>query len=154
FGIHNPAITLLATVLCAQLCSLGSVKKSETGDFSPAYRLRWRGLASVFAAVACVFLALTLASAGWGRHVSTSLSYQVLQAEQSTEPDSWQRRKQYLETAVQLQPRDAELRLELGLIFSERQEVQPALQQFRLARDLCPLLPGPHLELAFYADRM
>lgn len=121
FGIHVPAITLLAAVLCAQLCGLGSSRgvPSEDPTDTHQYVLRWGGLAPATGAVICVALGWILCSAGWRLHQTESLRRAAFRAAQQTEPGSLERQRDYLEAAVRLAPDDADLRTELAEVYAD-----------------------------------
>src|SRR5262249_34445295 len=67
-GLHIPAIALLATVLSAHLCALGSTQtvfEIRQAARPLEYRLHLRGLAPMAGAVAAVALGLILSYEGW-----------------------------------------------------------------------------------------
>ncbi len=131
FDVHVPAITLLATVLCAQLCALNaseSVSSPDVTDLVPSsgrwYRLRWRGLAPLLGAATCVGLGLLVFNGGWKAHKLEMLRLAAFRAGQNTEAGSLELKKDYLEAAARLIPDDANLRTELGEAYADlfRQE--------------------------------
>jgi tetratricopeptide (TPR) repeat protein len=80
FGLHIPAIALLATVLCALLCALADSEEQMAGAGweRPASRpgrspLRLGGLASVLGAVTAVVLGLVVCHEGWQAYKTDSL---------------------------------------------------------------------------------
>jgi O-antigen ligase len=161
FGIHVPAITLLAAILCAHLCSLGA----SQGE----YRVRLGGVAPATGAAACLALALLLGTAGWKAHRVERLRLAAAQAAGKDGP-GLRRRIACLARAASLAPDDAELQFDLGYARAlefERQKDSPrwdkeaallnltqALRNYLLARDACPLLAEVQMGLATYADRM
>lgn len=224
FGIHIPAIALLTTVLCAQLCALGcpdGVRLPSQTDQGLAtnlqYTFRWGGLAPVFGAVLSVLFGLIVLGAGWRLYRVQNLAVGAFRAGQKAEPGSLELKKDYLEAAVRVDPEDAELRTELGEVYgdlfrthhetllrqnrgfrsaetatilsstmvsglmppmlvflplevivaaarwdlasanpqhNQRTYLLPALRNYLQARDLGPILPGPHLGLALHAGLM
>jgi tetratricopeptide (TPR) repeat protein len=59
---------------------------------------------------------------------------------------SRQRLKQHLETAT-LNPRDADAHYQLGLIYQQRRQYEPAVARFKKAIDVDPNEPDPHYQL-------
>ena len=76
FGLHIPAIALLATVLAAHLCGLEQEDRglaqgsaaAEPRSGGDEYRLRIGGLAPFLGAATAVALGLVLCGAGWRAH--------------------------------------------------------------------------------------
>src|SRR5262249_52969966 len=65
FGLHTPAITVLATVLAAVLAGLGGDRQGAKNESPAADRLRLFGVAPVLAAVVLVGLGWVLGGEGW-----------------------------------------------------------------------------------------
>jgi O-antigen ligase/tetratricopeptide (TPR) repeat protein len=125
FDIHVPAITLLGTVLCAQIASLGdpdggSLQGQSVRNLKGnTYTLRWGGMAPVFAALICTALGWIVFGAGWRLHETDSLRRQAFRAAQGTAPGRWERKKGLLEAALRLTPHDAGLRTQLGELYAD-----------------------------------
>jgi O-antigen ligase len=122
FGLHIPAVTLLAAVVAAQLCALG---KDEAGDRlldrreqrdlgHPAFTLRLHGLAPVAAAAVLVGLGFILVREG--ARAEHAERFRLTAARCSTTPGSAdsQRRIALLEAAVHIARDDAGLQAELA----------------------------------------
>lgn len=160
FGVHIPAITLLATVVGAHLCALGqsapgqpemparetpslagvsdlSGKDTDTDE----YRLRVGGLAPVIGAIAVLGLGVVLCASGWKSYRIDRLQGAAFRTG-NADADQLRARIAYLAAAVSLGPEDAQLHYELGFaharlaellnggIFSNR---RAALEQTTLA---------------------
>jgi O-antigen ligase/tetratricopeptide (TPR) repeat protein len=169
FGLHIPAIALLATVLCAYLCALSdgeepSVRQAATaaqaGGPRP-YALRLWGLAPAAAAVA-VLLGLLLVREGWKACRAEELRAAALRQSELPGPISRTLQQiEYLERAARLAPEDVGLQIELAqahlnLLREDltREHLVPALRHLLLARDLCPLRLEPHMQLAAFAEKL
>jgi O-antigen ligase/tetratricopeptide (TPR) repeat protein len=117
FGTHVPAIALLAAVLCAHLCALGSESphpqplspKGENGE----YVLRLGGIAPMLSAAVLLALGLLILDDGWRAHGADRWKVHALRAGDD-EPDQLRQRCAALERAVALTPDDAPLQRELG----------------------------------------
>jgi O-antigen ligase/tetratricopeptide (TPR) repeat protein len=114
FGLHIPAIALLATVLCAHLCGLGDLEPHSTRNAAasdapaptaPQYRFRMGGLAPLVGAATCVGLGVLLSTSGWKAFRADRLQWAAAQVS-GTDADSQQRRLGYLEQAAALEPDD------------------------------------------------
>jgi O-antigen ligase len=171
FGLHIPAIALLATVLCAHLGALGG---DEQGD----YVFRYGGLAPVAGAATAVALGLVLLDQGWAAARAEPARRSAALLRLQTDAESRQLRLAYLEIASALMPEDAPLRIRLaqahvaiyedGIQALEKagrgddtaqaelavQHLVPALGHFLHARDLCPILPDPHLGIASHIEAL
>ncbi len=122
FGTHVPAITLLATVLCAHLCALGSepLQPMATGGPPVAttmadkddYVLRLGGIAPVLGAAVLVALGLLILDAGW--RASGADRWKVHAFRAADEGPELRRRSAALDRAVSLTPEDAALQCEFG----------------------------------------
>ena len=160
FGLYIPAITVLATVVAALLCSLN--------DEEPDSVLKSSGrLARAVGVAACTCVAILLVAAGWRLAQNESLRNRIAsEGEEDAPPLAAQIAR--FEDALSLAPGDAEFHAQLAQAHLNRSEQlqlqkQPDLQDdrdtlqthfagamrhFLLARDLCPLLPSPHLRIA------
>jgi O-antigen ligase/tetratricopeptide (TPR) repeat protein len=105
FGLHIPAVALLATVVAAHLC--GSKSGSEE------YCVRLGGLAPLAGAAACLGMALVFCAAGWRAHRVDRLQLAADLAS-SEGPNGLEKRVLYLEWAAQIAPENALLHVELG----------------------------------------
>jgi tetratricopeptide (TPR) repeat protein len=122
FGLHIPAIALLATVLCAYLCALSdgeepSVRQAATaaqaGGPRP-YALRLRGLAPAAAAAVAVLLGLLLMREGWKACRAEELRAAARQSEFPGPVSRTLQQIEYLERAARLAPEDVGVRIELA----------------------------------------
>jgi O-antigen ligase/tetratricopeptide (TPR) repeat protein len=107
FGMHAPAIALLATVLGAMVCGMAS------RDPGPVWRLKLWGLAPVGGAVIVVLLGLMLCAHTWQAHRIERLQA----AAANVAADTADRRRLqllYLEAAARLAPHNGAVRLELA----------------------------------------
>jgi O-antigen ligase/tetratricopeptide (TPR) repeat protein len=172
FGAHIPAITLLATVVCAHLCTLGRSKPykarsvEEDAD-SDTYRLRLGGVAPVLGAMAALGFGLVICADTWKAHRMNRLQAAALRAGDA-EADQLRTRIACLTEAVSLGPENALLHSELGFAHEQLADLlmsgnspdrRAALEQKKLAlrehlraRDACPLLSGAQLGIATYAS--
>jgi O-antigen ligase/tetratricopeptide (TPR) repeat protein len=125
FGVHIPAITLLAAVLSAHLCGLSGGDRKQKSEGIPEergravsgeYRFRLRGIAPVLGAAAGIALSFVLCSAGWQAHRVDRLRIRSDRLEQRGDPADLARQVACLEQASRLAPEDAELQVELGRV--------------------------------------
>jgi tetratricopeptide (TPR) repeat protein len=137
FGLHIPAIALLATVIAAHLDALGS-PGGTVPDSKPAAspgRFRWQRLVAVLGGAGCAVTALALVDAGWRAHKTNSLVRQAFRLNETADPDSQVRRVAYLAEAVRRAPDSAEVRLQLATaqadLFRSELEVPRLQAQFR-----------------------
>lgn len=177
FGAHIPAITLLATVVCAHLYALGHSKPdkaSASGSEIPeqdapsdTYRLRLGGIAPIFGAIVALGFGLVLCADGWKAYRMDRLQDTVFRAGNAN-AERLRTRIACLTEAASLGPENAQLHYELGstherlaglLRGGSSQDRLTALEQERLAlqaylraRDACPLLSGAQLGIASYAS--
>ncbi len=126
FGIHVPAIALLATVTCAHLCAAGSPNGTEhphrvaqKGTLSNGFTLRLRGLASLTAALTCFALGLIIFGAGWRLYRVEGLRLAALRTDGKADASRLEDKAKYLHEAVRISPGDAELMNELGEAYSD-----------------------------------
>src|SRR5579875_739511 len=173
FGTHIPAITLLATVVCAHLCALGRSRprhrpNGSAGDHEE-YRLRLGRLAPVVGAMATLGFGLVLCAGGWKAHRIDRLQDAAFRAG-SADADQLRTRIAYLTAAVSLGPEYASLHSDLGLAHTRlaemlasgiapdwdaaRQQTLLALQEYMRGRDACPLVSETQLGMAVYASRL
>jgi O-antigen ligase len=125
FCIYVPAITLLATVLCAHLCAAGSFRRGsvrhpanrEIADRNQ-YTLKWRGVAPVLGAASLVALGWMVVSTGWTKHQTEDLRHNAFMIDEKSE-GLLVKKKDFLKAAVRLNPFDAEIRTELGDVYAE-----------------------------------
>jgi O-antigen ligase len=169
FGLHIPAITLLATVVAALLCGLNDA--DGDGRATPVREWRLRGFAPAVGAAICMLLGLLLVVAGWGQTRVESLQSRLAATADDT-PLEYQ--IACLQLALGMVPGDANLHTEIarahlslcdeirndksGSSDEQQQALQEhygsALQHFLLARDLCPLLPVPQVRIAANRDSL
>jgi O-antigen ligase/tetratricopeptide (TPR) repeat protein len=155
FGIHVPAVVVLAAVVCAHLSALGETSPAPTREkVSP--RTRLAGLA---AATVAVLLAGTLCAEGWRMTLTQSLRLGASAAQDDKS------RLALLEAAARASPERAELQVEAarahlsrwesevagGDAESGRAHLLAALAHCVQARDLCPLTAAAHVRLGAHA---
>ncbi len=118
FSLHIPAVTLLATLVCAHVCGAGDSWRPAGEERIPAdageYRLRLGGLAPLTGVAACVALGLALFGAGWRAHRIDRLQVAGIHAVEEKGNEGLQKQVECLERAVRLAPAKAEVRAELG----------------------------------------
>jgi O-antigen ligase/tetratricopeptide (TPR) repeat protein len=126
FLISIPAITLLATVLCAHLCNAGSTRRKSSGTSvgpegadSDSYELRYHGLAPLLGAALLTTLGLLVVNEGWTKHCSVILRQASFETDQNISLADFERKKDLLESAVRLTPQDADLRIELADAYAD-----------------------------------
>jgi hypothetical protein len=184
FGLHIPAIAFLATVVCAQLCALGGAERHAMVFTPPpsAFGLRsfLRFAAPAVAFVLAVALGAALCREGWRVCRVHWLRHDVTRLNPNPKPVSEDERLESLQEAALLAPQSARVQVELALIYYDRyredrqkernarladqvgldeeqivrRHLVPALKHFLQARDLCPVLPGPHRYLANHAYQL
>jgi O-antigen ligase/tetratricopeptide (TPR) repeat protein len=118
FGLHIPAIALLATVLTAQLCGRGdSGRDTVEGQVlagAGEYRLRLGGLAPLVGAATSLGLALVLLGAGLRAHWIDRLQLAASRLAAERGVDGLADQMACLERAAHLAPGSAELENELA----------------------------------------
>jgi hypothetical protein len=122
FGLHIPAITFLATVLCAHLAALGSresgrhaASTSQQGEaVEDTSSLRWKGLAPVAAAGLMGVFALVLVQQGWKAHKAVRLRVAASRLSEGVDRPDRQRQIAYLQAAVQEAPKVPSLHVQLA----------------------------------------
>jgi O-antigen ligase/tetratricopeptide (TPR) repeat protein len=177
FGTHIPAITLLATVVCAHLCELGRSKPRQSaapaGDDLAADSdqdlFRVGGVAPVLGAIAALGFGLVLCANSWKAHQMNRLEAAAFRAG-NADVDQLRTRIACLSAAVSLGPENAQLHYELAIAHARLAELfvsgksmdlgatlkqsMLALQEHLRARDACPLLGGAQLGIAAFASRL
>lgn len=140
FGVHIPAVTVLAVVLCAHLADLGKARRRrsrrEHGEAHP-----WpespaaRRLIPVAGALALVCLALVLYGAGSRAARAESLHALAERMGASTDLRVLERQLAYLQAAVRASPEDAILHFDLARALVDQYEKEHArlTQGFRPA---------------------
>jgi len=168
FGMHIPAIALLATVVCAHLCALGHYKSpaARSENDSDEYRLRLGGLAPIAGAITALGFGLVLCIGGWKAHRVDRL-VNAASGAGNADAEQLRTRRTYLAAAVSLAPEDAKLHYELGYAHAQLAKLlvggassirrarfehsMQALQEYLRARDACPLVSEAQLGIAGYA---
>ncbi len=177
FGVHIPAIALLATVICAHLCAWGGLRavQDPSGDAGGAatdedeYRLRLGGIAPVLGALTAAGLGVVLCAAGWKAHLVDRLEDAAIRAGDA-DADQLRARIACYTAAVSLAPEDAQLHYELGSAYarlaklanagdvpnrrSAPEQATLALREFLRARNACPLLSMAQLGIADYSNQL
>lgn len=142
FGLHIPAVAVLAAVVCAHLCALGgsrggagtAVEPGQQNDDPGAYSFRLWGLAGVLGATTAVAIGLGLCGAGWRAVSVQRYWFAALRLRGASESDRRERQILYLETAARLAPDHARLRIDAGQVHSDLYDagVTSLLDQRRL----------------------
>jgi O-antigen ligase/tetratricopeptide (TPR) repeat protein len=114
FGLHIPAIAVLATVLCAHLVSLGAAAGLAEGDPAPEYRIRLGGIAPLLGAATLVALALLLSGISWRAHRIDRLRTTAARLQREEGEEGLAEQVACLETAARLAPEDANVQADLG----------------------------------------
>jgi O-antigen ligase/tetratricopeptide (TPR) repeat protein len=176
YGLHVPAVTVLATVIAAQLSAVRVQSPAPAPDALPidesARRPRWRWLAPALGVLAVTTAAFVLMSEAWRAARVERYRLAAQHCETLSDPAAQERRRTYLHAAVALAPDNALLRLALAETYHDaferrdpaprrhthgqtgNRDLQAALTHFLQARDLCPLLGTCHVRLASYAATM
>jgi O-antigen ligase/tetratricopeptide (TPR) repeat protein len=152
FGLHIPAIAVLATVVCAQLCGAGD-RRAASQAGAPAASDRWSfsflGLAPFAGAAAAVGMAILLVAEGW--RASKVEEYREAAARLQKAPDLGRRERgvAYLDAAAALGPEYAVLHLQLGdahlsLMQDETDALRQTAQAADAARTVLALGPASH----------
>jgi O-antigen ligase len=134
FGAHIPAIALLATVVCAQLCGLGSPgaepatrPATPEGGASPGPgAVRLGGLAPFAGLAASAALGLLLCGEGWRARQVDLLQQAGFSAVAGSAPGGRERQIACLEAAARLTPEDAQLHADLGQAYVDLFQSQTA----------------------------
>jgi hypothetical protein len=120
FGLHVPAIAVLVTVLCAQLCALG--------DEADAI-VRLRGPAPWLAAAIAVALGLALCGAGREVQICHDLRLAAGRLHEVDAAGSRERRLHYLHEAARRSPESVFALIELGQVYTECHDEDVARRQ-------------------------
>jgi len=166
FGLHIPAIAVVAAVVAAQLAGLGEKRPTPEDAKPPAPgALSWgaRAVAAAGGGTAVV-LALLLCAEGWRMAEAESLR---LGARGQVDDEG----PRLLEAATRIAPERADLHREAGQAYLARYDQQvargagaderrraireylwPGLAHYVRARDLCPLSAKLQLRLAAHRD--
>ncbi len=192
FGVHVPAITLLATVFVAQLCALGGspeqpdqAEKSRAAGTEPETEFvihgRWFG--GLIALLLAAMLGFTLVGQGW-KAACAQLYLRFARIHAMNEDEAGADKElAYLQAAAGVAPDFARIQIQLArkhldvyeaetelleqnsqgdaeAELADKQEqamrahLVPALRHYLVARDLCPLLGQPHLQLAAHVESL
>jgi O-antigen ligase/tetratricopeptide (TPR) repeat protein len=122
FGLHIPAVALLATLVAALLCGLGDPARETAApgatwpedEAANYYCLRLWGVAPVAGAAGLILVALVLAGEGWRAAAADRLQLAAARLQDSNDIPAIERQIGYLEGAAQLVPSDARLQYQLG----------------------------------------
>ncbi len=123
FGVHIPAIALLATVLCAQLSGMETAGGASTHADAPPGAPAAAGLTRVLAALVALGVAFVLGAEGWKAYrvdLLQSSAQPGAVAEGVRSPEQLGR----LERAARLAPDNAALHLELAQTYLDAVEEQ------------------------------
>jgi O-antigen ligase len=143
FGLHIPAIALLAAVLCAQLC--GAAKSGNEGvEDIDTYRFRLGGLAPMAGAVVVVGLGLVLTAEGLRAERVHEWRQTAAHPRKAPDLAQHERAVAYLEAASALTPDDGVLSTQLGEAHLELyQEQTEALALMGGAADAAQIVAAP-----------
>jgi tetratricopeptide (TPR) repeat protein/O-antigen ligase len=112
------------------------------------------GLSAIAVAAVMLVVGLQPAWAAWRNFQADRLRAAAAVVVDTDDPDRLAKAVLYLEAATRLRPDDAEVWSALAGAHVARDEANPALRAARTARDICPLLPGPHLRLGALAGKV
>ncbi|MCE9533223.1 MAG: O-antigen ligase family protein [Planctomycetes bacterium] len=157
YGIHVPAVALLAMTVSAQVVAARSEVRAEDYVTIP------RSI-SVLLAVPMIVLAGLVVWDGYQRDRAKRYENAAIIESRSEEPDAAFRRTAYLRAAVLYQPESSRLHFDLGDAYlgwsrqAETSEVaesrlREALLSWRRSRDLCPIGSLAQARLALYQNR-
>jgi O-antigen ligase len=175
FGVHLPAIAVLLVVVAAQISSLGAMPRRVRGDAEQeqgrAAASRLWCAAPLVATLTAVLLGFVLVRSGQSAAAAAAHRASAELLSTSTEAAAIERQIAHLRAAARLRPADAELQVALGearldlaeagsgsagrppeSVPSASSHVVSALRHFVHARDLCPLLPLPHVRIAAHVE--
>lgn len=154
FGLHIPAIALVATVLGAHLCAAGSTRGTvPQAAASSAYTLRLYGLAPVVGFILAVLFGLLLSYEGWRGYKIEALELAASHAgpvgARAGDRATMDRRKHRIDClakAARLAPDSARLQLELALahygVFREERDRLRTRDEFaQAAQTVCAMAP-------------
>ncbi len=160
FGMHLPAVTLLAVVLCAHLSAMSDVITPKTNSakirerhFAPRQSLVWRGLLPVGGAMALTCLAVFLWCEGYRGAEIRSLQRTASDLKDSKELADQETGINVLEEALRLNPSNARLEFEVGERYaalfealaqkaSEREILLQGIQAVLLLNPVCTPASG------------
>src|SRR5262249_222241 len=114
FGLHIPAIAVLATVLAAHLCAAGSANAREGKSGAIGSTGLRRGVGPVVGAALAVALGLLLCREGWTRHQVEQLRLTASRLGRSPDPVDRTRQLECLEQAARLAPGSAGAAIDLA----------------------------------------
>jgi O-antigen ligase/tetratricopeptide (TPR) repeat protein len=182
FGLHIPAIMVLAVVIAAQLADLGKARRRRRRAKGTEAILGWTWLSQrrLLAGLSVLMLALfavLLVGEGSRESRADTLVTAAERLGSSAEPLAVERQVEYLRAAVAATPENAALHFALAeALFDKYQKERaatepganqtgeagelrqkylvPALAHGLLARDLCPLLGTVQIWLADQRDRL
>jgi tetratricopeptide (TPR) repeat protein len=155
FGIHLPGVALLAAVLLAHL----------SGWSASSNEIETRSTSGLLAIPILLLLGFLLATSGYDYFQAQEALRTSRLLAANVKEDTLDQRLKLLQTAVRLQPGDAEIHLVLGQTYLDASERFPprtaeaesyllaALREWREARNRSPVLPAPHARLGVYRDR-
>jgi hypothetical protein len=117
FGVHIPAIMILATVIAAQLCARGDTASTsessadhgqDKGDRAP---FRLGGMVPLVALVTLVSMGLMLCLSGWALYVTYQLREAAVTLEKEKDLETLFQQTAYLDEATRLNPDFAHLEM-------------------------------------------
>ena len=117
YGLHVPAVTVLATVIAAQLTAPrpGNSRPTDLREQSRAGgTLHLRGLAPILASMAALVIGLVVVREGWCAAKAECYRLAAVHCKPSPALSVQARRRSYLHAAVRLLPDNAALQLELA----------------------------------------
>jgi tetratricopeptide (TPR) repeat protein len=133
FGIHVPALALLATVICAMLCGLG--------DNGERASLQARGLAPFAAAAVLLALGLVLCGSGWSTYLTHHLRENAAVLKERTDLPSRLLAATSLDAAAKLNPEFAHLEVSRAQAHSRvYDETVKELQRHELSCEIGALI--------------
>lgn len=166
FSVQTPAVACLAAVLCAQLVALN--RSDPTSPPSAAHptaiTLRFPIVGLLTLTVSALAVSGVLILHAWKADQVFRYRLNAFRALQRLKPPEPSMAIGFLEAATEIDPGDADLQLELGQIYLDRQPLHskgwtteafiPGMQHMIAARNLCPLLPRPQMRLAAFASQL
>lgn len=148
FGLHIPAIALLATVLSANLTALGGGTSEQSAADSAELRIPGRAFAAVAVLIA-ILLGGAMTAISWRIAQAYALEVAAREYEGETEPEALQKRAALLEQACQVAPDRAIVRLMAGQAYLDlyqanlaRQEQMERLSEVAQLIGVLPTTPG------------
>jgi tetratricopeptide (TPR) repeat protein len=166
FSVQTQAVAFLAVVICAQLVSLN--RSDPTVPPSAAHprvlTLRFSPLGLGALAVGALALGGVLILHAWKADQVYRFRLGAFRALQRDKPPDLDRAVTYLQSAIRRDPTNPDLQLELGQVYLDRipektssrlpEAVVPGLRHMIAARNVCPILPRPHMRLAAHATEL